>query len=101
MRIAARGDIVCVTPQNLIECWAVCTRPVENNGLGLILGHASRVLSRIEHAALRLGEDDSVYSEWRRLMTNYVRRVWEEEPRCPFSGLHDGAWGDPCAHLQC
>lgn len=70
-RIAARGDIVCVTPQNLIECWAVCTRPVENNGLGLLPAQANRVLSRIESAALRLAEDDSVYAEWRQLVTSY------------------------------
>ena len=29
------GNRVCVTSQNLIELWAVGTRPLESNGLGL------------------------------------------------------------------
>ncbi len=28
-RLQARGDQLCLVPQNLIEMWAVCTRPVE------------------------------------------------------------------------
>lgn len=31
-RINEHGDVVCVTSQNLIECWLVRTRPVENSG---------------------------------------------------------------------
>lgn len=71
-RIVARGDVLCVTSQNLIECWAVCTRPVENNGLGLPPALAFRVLSRIETAAVRLAEDDSAYTEWRNLVTTHA-----------------------------
>ncbi len=67
-QIVDRGDLLCVTVQNLIECWAVCTRPVENNGLGLLPSHADRILSRIESAAFRLGEDDAIYTEWRKLV---------------------------------
>ena len=29
------GHRICVTSQNLVELWAVCTRPIENNGFGL------------------------------------------------------------------
>jgi predicted nucleic acid-binding protein len=63
---------LCVTSQNLIECWAVCTRPVENNGLGLAPALAVRVLSRIESAAVRLVEDDVAYAEWRKLVTSHA-----------------------------
>ena len=33
-RFVAEGHRVCVSSQNLIELWAVCTRPFESNGLG-------------------------------------------------------------------
>ncbi len=46
MRIAARGEVPCVTSQNLIECWTVCTRPVENYDIGLLAALAVRILSR-------------------------------------------------------
>lgn len=72
-RVTATGDVICVTIQNLIECWAVCTRPVANNGLGLLPAHANRILARIESATLRLNDDtDTVYAEWRRLVTGHA-----------------------------
>jgi Predicted nucleic acid-binding protein, contains PIN domain len=72
-RIVDRGDVLCVTTQNLIECWAVCTRPVESNGFGLLPAAANRILSRIEIAAVRLSDDqDAVYPEWRRLVTHHA-----------------------------
>jgi len=27
------GEVLCIIPQNLIEFWAVATRPINNNGL--------------------------------------------------------------------
>lgn len=70
--VVRRGDLLCVTSQNLVEFWAVCTRPVENNGLGLIPAQASRILSRIESSALRLSDDnDAVYGEWKKLVAVY------------------------------
>ncbi len=69
--IVQRGDVLCVTAQNLIEFWAVCTRPVEVNGLGLLPAQASRILSRIESSALRLADDtDAVYGEWKTLVAS-------------------------------
>jgi predicted nucleic acid-binding protein len=32
--LAARGERPSIIPQNLIEFWAVATRPIGNNGLG-------------------------------------------------------------------
>lgn len=57
-----------MTFQNLIELWVVCTRPVENNGLGLSIAHTDRIVSQVEQAVLRLPDHDSVYFEWRRLV---------------------------------
>ncbi len=46
-RLQSRGDRLCLVPQILIELWALCTRPVESNGLGLLPTHADRILSRL------------------------------------------------------
>jgi len=61
--------VLCVTAQNLIEFWAVWTRPVESNGLGLLPAQASRILSRVESSVLRLADDTgAVYGEWKKLV---------------------------------
>lgn len=71
-RLAERGDVLCVTTQNLIEFWAVCTRPIANNGLGLLPAQAIRVLSRIESLTLRLSDDtDTVYAQWKTLVADH------------------------------
>ena len=67
-KVSADGNRVCVTSQNLIELWAVCTRPVESNGFGLSPGQSDRVVARVENSVFRLPDSDSVYAEWRRLV---------------------------------
>jgi predicted nucleic acid-binding protein len=67
-RLIKEGNRICVTSQNLIELWVVCTRPVENNGLGLSVAHTDRIVARVEQSVVRLPDYDSVYPEWRRLV---------------------------------
>lgn len=67
-RFSTGDNRVCVTSQNLIELWAVCTRPSENNGLGLSPSQADRIVARVENSVFRLPDSDNVYTEWRRLV---------------------------------
>jgi len=67
-RLAKEGHRICVTSQNLIELWAVCTRPVDNNGLGLSPIYVERILARIERSVTRLPDSDAAYPEWRKLV---------------------------------
>ncbi|HYG83225.1 MAG TPA: PIN domain-containing protein, partial [Pyrinomonadaceae bacterium] len=46
--LLARGEELCITPQNLIEFWAVATRPVAANGLGLTTVQAARRVRRLK-----------------------------------------------------
>jgi predicted nucleic acid-binding protein len=62
------GDRVCVTPQNIIEFWSVCTRPLDRNGLGLTPGEADREASRLEGLLTFLPDVPAIYPEWRRLV---------------------------------
>src|SRR5438552_4063863 len=66
-RLIKEGNRICVTSQNLIELWSVCTRPTDNNGLGLAAGQIERILARLERSIVRLPDVDTVY-EWRRLV---------------------------------
>lgn len=62
------GNRLCVASQNLVELWAVCTRPVHANGFGLTPGQTGRVLALIESSVIRLPDSDAIYVEWRRLV---------------------------------
>lgn len=62
------GSRVCVTPQNIIEFWNVCTRPADRNGLGLTPGEADREASRLEGLLTFLPDVPAIYPEWRRLV---------------------------------
>ena len=63
-----RGEPICVTPQNLIEFWNVCTRPVEVNGLGMNIAEVDRGLLRCESFFTVLPEGPAVFPEWKRLV---------------------------------
>ena len=66
-----RGDRACIVPQNVVEFWRVCTRPVERNGLGLAPAMADRVTARIESGFHLLPETHEVYSIWRKLVVRH------------------------------
>ena len=70
-RFSKDGNRLCVASQNLIEVWAVLTRPPESNGLGLSPSQSDRVLARIESAVFRLLDSDDVFPVWRRLVVEY------------------------------
>jgi predicted nucleic acid-binding protein len=65
------GSRVCVTPQNIIEFWNVCTRPADRNGLGLSPREADREAFRLEGILHLLPDVPAIYSEWRRLVVAY------------------------------
>jgi predicted nucleic acid-binding protein len=62
------GERVYVAPQNIIEFWNMCTRPLERNGLGLSPAEADREASRLEGILTLLPEVPAIYPEWRRLV---------------------------------
>jgi predicted nucleic acid-binding protein len=70
--LRSRGDRVCVVPQNLYEFWAVATRPLDSNGLGLTPFQADRITSRIEELCAVLRDPRELYDEWRRLIVAHA-----------------------------
>lgn len=55
--------------QNCTEFWAVATRPIKSNGLGLSTADAEVELASIETLFPLLPDDARIYLEWRRLVT--------------------------------
>jgi predicted nucleic acid-binding protein len=66
--LLSRGERVCVFPQNLIEFWAVATRPAGVNGLGFSPSQAEAEVGKIESLLTVLPDSPSIYPEWRRLV---------------------------------
>jgi len=66
------GDELCVVPQNLVEFWAVATRPLNVNGLEMTTARAQIELARIKSFFRYLPDTSSVYDEWERLVTNHA-----------------------------
>jgi predicted nucleic acid-binding protein len=66
-----RQESLFLAPQNLVEFWAVATRPVERNGLGLSVLAAEVELARLEGQFPLLSESPAVYAHWRRLVTTH------------------------------
>ena len=66
--LRARQDRLCVATQNLIEFWAVATRPLAANGLGLSPEQAVLELNDFERAFEHLRDTPDVYDIWRRLV---------------------------------
>jgi len=69
--LLSSSQTLCFTPQNIIEFWNVCTRPIDRNGLGLSPDEAEVASSRLEAFLTLLPDNPSIYPEWRRLVVRH------------------------------
>jgi len=63
-----RGEVLQITPQNLIEFRNVATRPKALNGLGLTAAEAEAKASAFEAAFPLLAETPDIYPAWKALV---------------------------------
>jgi predicted nucleic acid-binding protein len=63
--------VPCVVPQNLFEFWAVATRRVEDNGLGLSVAEAKAELETIKNAFVLFLDSPLLLDEWEKLVIAY------------------------------
>lgn len=66
------GDPLYVLLQNVSEFWNVCTRPAENNGLGLTVKQTNDELSKLEQVFDLLLDTEDVYNNWRELVVKFA-----------------------------
>jgi len=67
--LLSRGDRVYITAQNLIEFWAVATRPVDANGFGWDARQAEQEVGKLLNFFLCLDDTPSVFRHWLALVT--------------------------------
>ena len=60
-----------IATQNLIEFWAVATRPAANNGFGMNIERAKREIGDFKSILEVLPETDQILPEWERLVVTY------------------------------
>ena len=65
-----RDGVLHITAQNVVEFWAVSTRPKSDNGLGLTIEQATEEVRALKHFFLLLPEV-SLFEEWERLVTEH------------------------------
>lgn len=63
-----RGEVLHVTPQNLVEFRNFATRPVAANGLGLAAAAAEGLAATFETAFPLLGETPDIYPAWKAIV---------------------------------
>jgi len=69
--LRARGHRLCYIPQNMLEFWNVCTRPMDQNGYGLSPMEADERAQRVERALTLLADNERIHPEWRRLVLTH------------------------------
>lgn len=70
-RLRTRGETLCIIPQNLVEFWAVATRPVSSNGLGISIEDAEIEIAKIKFHFILKPEDETIYENWENLVKTY------------------------------
>ena len=68
-----RGEILSIFQQNLVEFWAVATRPLANDGLGWSVDRAEQELASLKNLFVLMSDSDAIFPEWERLVV--VHRV--------------------------
>jgi predicted nucleic acid-binding protein len=68
LELHRRGETLHITPQNLVEFRNVATRPVTNNGLGLLPAVAESKAGMFEAAYPLLAETPDIYPAWKTLV---------------------------------
>ena len=72
--LALRGHSLVIVPQNLYEFWAVATRPVPDNGLGMTPAEAAAELTAIRLRFALLPDTPAVLPAWERLVVAHQVR---------------------------
>jgi predicted nucleic acid-binding protein len=70
-KLLAGGETIHLVPQILYEFWAVATRPIADNGLGMSAQQAKAQLDGMRSAATLLSDNSAITEEWEKLVLLY------------------------------
>jgi len=63
-----RNEMLCIAPQNLVEFWAVATRPRNDNGLGMTVARAATEMASLRRLFRVLPYTPDVLDAWQRIV---------------------------------
>lgn len=66
-----QSEKLCIIPQNLIEFWAVATRPLTSNGLGLTADEAEKATQKLKRIFMLFPDTPVIFTVWENLVTKY------------------------------
>ena len=69
--LRSQGNSICIVPQNIIEFWNVCTRPIDRNGLGQTATEAKAQIDRLKQFFPILLDTEQIYPVWEQLVVTY------------------------------
>lgn len=69
--LATRREELHVVAQNLIEFWAVATRPIIVNGLGLTVAQAEQELTKLKALFTILPDTGDILPKWEQLVVKH------------------------------
>jgi predicted nucleic acid-binding protein len=70
--LLSRGEALSIVPQNLIEYWAVATRPLDANGLGLTVAETAAEVTKLRGIFNLLPDTPAIFTEWEALVSRYA-----------------------------
>ncbi|AFY40895.1 PIN domain-containing protein [Nostoc sp. PCC 7107] len=66
-----QGELLYIIPQNIIEFWAVCTRPINSNGLGISISEAVKTSEQLKKIFILQLDTPGIFGEWESLIVQY------------------------------
>lgn len=67
----AQGNEPCIVPQVIYEYWAVCTRPIEANGLGMAPPQVEQKVAEIKRLFAFFRDERAIFPEWEKLVVQH------------------------------
>ncbi|MFN6154834.1 MAG: type II toxin-antitoxin system VapC family toxin [Dolichospermum sp.] len=71
LTLKKQGEFLCIIPQNIIEFWAVATRPLDKNGLGLSMTQAEEESEKLKKIFILQLDTPQIFTEWESLVIKY------------------------------
>ncbi|MBE9058425.1 PIN domain-containing protein [Sphaerospermopsis sp. LEGE 08334] len=71
LTLKKQGEFLCIIPQNIIEFWAVSTRPLDKNGLGLSINQAEEESEKLKKIFILELDTPQTFTEWESLVIQY------------------------------
>lgn len=70
-QLRSQGETLIIVPQNMFEFWAVATRPVNVNGLGLSIDLACQELSQMKQLFALQPDCPEILTIWEQLVVRH------------------------------